>query len=193
VERLRLGDREAGDLLNERYRKDLVRAARQKFANVISAAADEDDLVQSVFHAVWSAAVRGALTEVSDRNSFWGLLLTITRNKAISRRRKVGARKHVGGNADQFSQLGDGEVAGALPTADTDTAADVVVGLLEEQERLLLALSDDAERQVATYKLQGLNHPEIAAQIGVSVRTVERKVTLIRERWMQIRNSLEEG
>ncbi len=193
VQRLRQGDRAAGDRLDRRYRDELVRATRKRFANVISAAADEDDLVQSVFHAVWSSAVRGALTEIRDRDSFWGLLLTITRNKAISRRRKERARQHVGGQADQFSQIGNGEIATAVETADTQLAAEIIAGLLEEQERLLLALNGDTERRIASYKLEGLSHPEIAARLGVSVRTVERKLALIREGWTQIRNSLEKG
>ncbi|QDT57399.1 RNA polymerase sigma factor RpoE [Caulifigura coniformis] len=191
VERLRHGDRAAGDLLDVHFRDALVRAARSRFANVISAAADEDDLVQSVFHAVWSAAVHGSLTEVRDRDPFWGLLLTITRNKAISRRRKERARTHAGGRADQFSQLGDGAVVEAVSTSDMEVADEVIAGFLEEQERLLLALQDEPERQVAIYKLQGLSHPGIAALLEVSVRTVERKLALIRQGWMQIRTSLE--
>jgi RNA polymerase sigma factor (sigma-70 family) len=191
VDRLRQGDRNAGDLLDLRYRDALLRATREKFANIISAAADEDDLVQSVFHAIWTAASRGTLTEVANRDSFWGLLLTITRNKAISRRRAVLARKDVGGSAAQFSQIANGQIASVLP--DSQTSAQVIADLLEEQERLLLALHDESERQVAIYKLQGLSHPEIAAEMRISIRTVERKLALIRIRWTEIRDSLEEG
>ncbi|QDT56557.1 RNA polymerase sigma factor RpoE [Caulifigura coniformis] len=191
VDRLRHGDRNAGDLLDLRYRDALLRMTRKKFANVISAAADEDDLVQSVFYAIWSAASRGSLAEVANRDSFWGLLLTITRNKAISRRRAIISRERIGGTAAQFSQIGDGQITSTLSADHTST--EVVEYLLEEQERLLLGLHDESERRVATYKLQGLSHPEIAAEMRVSVRTVERKLALIRIRWTEIRDSFEKG
>src|SRR5262249_35803221 len=48
---------------------------------------------------------------------------------------------------------------------------------VEEYERRLGALSEDL-RQIALWKLEGYTNVEIAAQLGCTVRTVERKIAL---------------
>ena len=52
----------------------------------------------------------------------------------------------------------------------------------EEYERLLNFLDDD-QRAIAVAKLEGLTNPEIAARLDRSLRTVERKLQLIRGIW----------
>ena len=44
----------------------------------------------------------------------------------------------------------------------------------------MAALPDDALRRVARLRLEGHTVPEIAARDGVTARTVERKLALIR-------------
>ncbi len=54
----------------------------------------------------------------------------------------------------------------------------------EEYERLLNFLDDD-QRAIAVAKLEGLTNPEIAVRFDRSLRTVERKLQLIRGIWEQ--------
>jgi len=44
-------------------------------------------------------------------------------------------------------------------------------------------LSDDTLRSVATLRLEGYSNEEAAAKLDVSVRTVERKLRIIRQVW----------
>jgi len=55
--------------------------------------------------------------------------------------------------------------------------------LAEEYQRLLDVLSDAELREVAVKKVEGFTNEEIAAQLGRSLATIERKLQLIRHIW----------
>ncbi len=56
----------------------------------------------------------------------------------------------------------------------------------EEGQRLLAALEDDKLTQVALWKLEGFTNDEIAGKLGLTTRSVERKLQRIREKWSQV-------
>ncbi|OAI57162.1 hypothetical protein AYO47_01830 [Planctomyces sp. SCGC AG-212-M04] len=184
VERFRGGDRSAGDLLWARYRETLAEAARNRYRAVLTAAGDEDDLIQSVFLALWKSASKGTLPEIPSREMFWWFLLAVTRSKVLDRAKSAGRIKRLGSTV-QFSQA-PGEENWELSLPDLHIPQQEFLAiLLEEQEQLLAILHDDSLRQIALCKIDGLSQVEIASRLGVNVRTVERKTTLIRERWLQ--------
>jgi DNA-directed RNA polymerase specialized sigma24 family protein len=53
----------------------------------------------------------------------------------------------------------------------------------EECSRLLDRLGDGSLRQVAIWKMEGFTNAEIAAKLGRSEQTVERRLARIRELW----------
>ena len=53
----------------------------------------------------------------------------------------------------------------------------------EEHKRLLDALDDDTLRNIAVWKMEGWNGQEIAEKLGLTRRSVERKLERIRELW----------
>ena len=63
----------------------------------------------------------------------------------------------------------------------TPTPEETVV-MAEEMARLLGRLPADI-RVIAVWKFEGYTNEEIAAKLGYTVRTIERKVKLIRKRW----------
>jgi DNA-directed RNA polymerase specialized sigma24 family protein len=54
----------------------------------------------------------------------------------------------------------------------------------DECRRLLQALGNDTLRQIALLRMQGYSDPEIAQQLGCGLRTVGRKLELIRKTWL---------
>lgn len=58
-----------------------------------------------------------------------------------------------------------------------------MVQLDDQLQRLLASLKDDRLRQVALSVLAGDSRPETAERLGLSLRSVERKVALIRDAW----------
>jgi RNA polymerase sigma factor (sigma-70 family) len=57
--------------------------------------------------------------------------------------------------------------------------------MTEECERLLERLEDPELEALATAKLEGYTNEEIAQRLGCSVRTIERRLRLIRKKWQQ--------
>jgi DNA-directed RNA polymerase specialized sigma24 family protein len=57
--------------------------------------------------------------------------------------------------------------------------------LAEECRRLLERLDSPDLRRVALLKVEGYDNEEIAAQLGCGLRTVERRLRLIRTTWQQ--------
>src|SRR5438270_586549 len=58
--------------------------------------------------------------------------------------------------------------------------------LREQLEQLLDTLTDPTLRQIAEWRMEGSSNAEIARRLDRAVRTVERKVELIRLIWEKI-------
>ena len=57
--------------------------------------------------------------------------------------------------------------------------------IAEEFQRLLQRLPDAELRLVAQWKLEAYTNEEIAAKLGYAVRSIERKLGVIRRLWSQ--------
>ncbi len=53
----------------------------------------------------------------------------------------------------------------------------------DELQALLARLDDEMQRAVALLKIEGFSNPEIAEKLGRPLRTIERKLALIRKIW----------
>ena len=65
----------------------------------------------------------------------------------------------------------------------TEPSPELLVQLDDQLQRLLASLEDDLLRQVALSCLAGDSRQETANKLGLSLRSVERKVALIRDSW----------
>ena len=59
----------------------------------------------------------------------------------------------------------------------------VTLQIAEECQHLLDGISDTILRAIALWKMEGFTTEEIAAKLGCTTRTVERKLQLIRRLW----------
>ena len=71
------------------------------------------------------------------------------------------------------------DVAGAEPTPE-------FAAMVAEQSEWLLSHLDETQRRIATLKMAGYQNSEIAKSLEVSISTVERKLSLIRDVWRGI-------
>lgn len=180
------GDQAAARQLWDRYSAALIRLAQRRFPGAVTAAADEEDLVQSVFQTLWTGAAAGRWDTVKDRTELWWLLLAITRRKAMNRhaynmRQKRGAGQSTLSLTDTVS--GDSSATPLDQVVDEQPPAELLLMLEEEQQRLLGCLRDDVLRSIAVMKLEGASHEQIAQKLDVTPRTVIRKLNLIRATW----------
>ena len=186
---LKGGDAAAAQRLWERYFDRLVRLARAKLGAMPRGAADEEDVALSAFHSFCQGATRGRFPRLDDRDNLWRLLVTNTARKALDQVRRQARQKRGGGRVLVGSAQAGGE-------DDTDGAGlDQVVGqeptpqfaamVADECRRLLAALDDETLRQVALLRMEGYSDEEIAARVDCSLRTVSRKLALIRKAWLR--------
>lgn len=178
VRELQAGDRAAVQKLWERYFQQLVRLARAKLGDTPRTAADEEDIALSAFDSFCRGAEHGRFPLISDRHNLWCLLVAITAHKAVDRIRHEGRRKRkAGAGSAGAADVNLEQIAAPEPTPE------FAAQLAEECERLLRGLEDDSLRSVALWKMEGYTNREIAEKLGCSVRSVERKLRLIRGTW----------
>jgi RNA polymerase sigma factor (sigma-70 family) len=146
---------------------------------------NEEDVVQSAFWSFVSGAAQGEFTVLKDREDLWNLLIVITCRKAINllRREKCNKRN----SQQRIDEVGcpnaDDRKRDVEMVPDSQPAPDLVAILDEECRRLLDALGDQQLRSITIWRLEGYTEVEIAAMLGCTVRTVERKLRLIRKIW----------
>jgi DNA-directed RNA polymerase specialized sigma24 family protein len=185
---VKAGDAEGAEKLWRRYFEDLVRLARDRLRGAPKAIADEEDAALSAFDSFVRGAACGRYPRLDDRDDLWRLLVVITERKAIDqavreRRGKRGSGKVFGlpepGIEDHF---GEERVCltGASPTPE-------FAALMADECRSLLGLlRDDSLRQVARLRMEGYTNEEVARQLECSLRTVARKIEIIRRTWIGV-------
>jgi RNA polymerase sigma factor (sigma-70 family) len=175
------GDEAAAQCLWERYFQRMAGLARQRLGEGQRRVQDEDDVAISVFKSLCERAERGDLVDLRSRDDLWRLLATITIRKAVSQVRDATRQKRGGGliRGDSYA----GEEGGLQTIADTEPTPEFLHQLAEEHQRLAAALDNDVQRQIAVWKLEGWTGQEIALKLGITRRSVERKLERIREIW----------
>ena len=187
LDELKAGRLEAAAPLWTKYFCRLQGLARQKLSGSPRRAADEEDVAISAFHSFCRGVQDERFRQLESRSDLWQVLAMITTRKAIRQVERERAQKRGGGavrgesvflKADgDYDAAGLAQFIGGGPTPGFQAAAE------EEFELLLDRLDQPALRQIALLKLDGHTNQEIAEQIGRNVRSVERKLNLIRSLW----------
>jgi DNA-directed RNA polymerase specialized sigma24 family protein len=165
---LKAGDHAAAAELWKRYFRRLVGLARKLLQTAPKAVADEEDVALSAFKSLCLGAERGKFEQLADRDNLWQLLAVITARKAYKRKVTPASR------TPAAQDVAFEELVSAEPTP-----ADAAL-LAEEYQRLLDVLGDDQLRSVAVWRMEGYSNAEIAARLSLTVRSVERKLEMIR-------------
>lgn len=167
----------------DRYFRRIVALARAKLGSLPKGPADEEDVAISAMQSLFQGFERDRFPDLQDRDNLWSLLAKITARKAINERHKQNAKKRGGGQPRVPIGTVDGSSGAGCDPSDDDLGPDFVVAMEDEIRRLMDSLPDDTLRRVAGRKLEGWTSGEIAAELGVVERTVERKLSLIRACW----------
>lgn len=182
IDALKRGDHEAASALWQRYFERMVRLAQAKLGAAARRVADEEDVALSAFRCLCAGAANGRFSALTDRDDLWRLLTTLTINKAIDEKRRRAGQKR-GGGAVRGESVFAADQEGLDQFLADEPTPEMLALLAEEQERLLAALDDETLRQIALRKLEGCTNEEIAKDLGVTCRSVERKLQRIRTRW----------
>jgi DNA-directed RNA polymerase specialized sigma24 family protein len=187
IEQLKAGEQQAAQPLWERYVDRLVRLAQRKLQGTSRAVADEEDVVLSAFNSFCRAAEQGRFPRLHDRDDLWKLLVVITERKALTQIRDQRRQKRGGGLVQGESVLEEGassvEVAGMANVPGREPSPAFAAMMAEECRSLLDMLGDATLRTIALARMEGDTNEEIAGKLDISLRTVERKLDLIRRIW----------
>lgn len=175
IDGLREGDPASANGLWQRYFRRLVRAAEGRIAPALERTYDGEDAALSAFHSLCRGVRAGRFDDLQRGDELWSLLVVITARKIQRRARAERAVKR-GGGAAPAQELDD--VLGREPTPD------FAIEVAEEAEELMERL-EPRLRPVARLKLEAHANEEIARALGCSLRTVERRLGLIRRTWSE--------
>ncbi|HEX8201974.1 MAG TPA: ECF-type sigma factor [Isosphaeraceae bacterium] len=169
-----------------RYFDQLVRRARARLRAAPRGPADEEDVALSAFDSVCRGIAAGRFADLGGRDDLWRLLVAITVRKAVNQIKHEHRRKRGGGRV-----VGEDAREGADPDGDTwaqvlgrEPDPSLAAMMVEECQRLLDGLRDDSLRRVALLKMEGYGNEEIARVQDCGLRTVERKLGVIRATWL---------
>jgi DNA-directed RNA polymerase specialized sigma24 family protein len=185
---LQAGEEGAARQLWEQYYARMVALASRKLQGVNRRAADEEDVALSAIESFCAGLRAGRFPDITDRHDLWRLLVVITARKAADLANHNRRQKRGGGAVRGESALapagsetagGWGEVVGSEPTPEFSCQ------VREELDRLLALLGDPTLTAIALAKLEGRSNDEIASQMQVVPRTIERKLALIRQCWSE--------
>ncbi len=177
--RLLNGDQTATHELWARFFPRLVGLAKTILGNH-KIAEDAEDAVQVAFFQFLQCVADGRYDDILRRDDMWRILarFTIMRARRILRREQ--AQKRGGGKVYRESELADSDagtnhldaLVSSLPTADCDM-------IFEE----LLNVLDNDLQEIAMLRLAGYTNMQIKDFQGCSLRSIERRVQLIRSLW----------
>lgn len=185
---LRSGDSDAATDLWKLCCQSLVREARHQLGPKNRRASDEEDVALAVFQELCSGVAEGRLGENLHRDDLIRLLRHFTRHEVLDQRRHAQRVRRGGGTVRgdsifAFSSSPTEREQGFHSIPSPDPAPDLLIQLEDQLERLMQLLGDDTLREVAKSCLAGDSRHETAEKLGMSLRSVERKVAIIRETW----------
>jgi DNA-directed RNA polymerase specialized sigma24 family protein len=152
----------------------LVKMARSMLRNAPRGAQDEEDIALSSLKSFCIAAGAGRFPELTSRDNLWRILHTITVRKANAVKANARSKRR---DASRIAEVDVDQLADSEPTPE------LAASLVDERAAMIQCLRDETLRKVAELHLDGFNGLEIASKLGVSDRTVQRKLELIRKAW----------
>ncbi|MEM7479161.1 MAG: ECF-type sigma factor [Planctomycetota bacterium] len=165
----------------------LKQAASSRLKNFRLRSQDEEDVALSVFNALVTGVRDNRFSKLDDNSDLLQVLLMLTKRKAIAVLRREMAEKRGGGKVrgeSVFSRvLTNGNASSGI--ANQEDPLDHWADYFEDDVQDMLQVLDPTFQQIALMRFEGKSNPEIASEIGIALRSVERKIAVIREKWTE--------
>jgi RNA polymerase sigma factor (sigma-70 family) len=182
LRKLEAGHDQAAQQLWHVFFERLVLVAQQRMRATPLGVAEAEDVALSAFASFCLGVQKQRFPELSDRNGLWRLLVSITLRKLMHMQRDQNRLKR-GGDFRQIPQTNDStdgpaEIEQIIAREPTPEMA---VQLAEQYDSWMRALGSDELVRLTQWKLEGFTNSEIATKCGLTARTIERKLNLIRK------------
>lgn len=168
MQQVRSGSDEAARELLELYSAHVCRIIRRRLGRELRSKYDSDDFAQ----AVWASffANREMACQFEQPEALMAFLARLASNKLIDQRRHLAAAKR---NISRERSL-DGSSLAADRTLAGDQPTPSQFAIANEQWERLTADQPSHYRRILALRAGGATHQEIAAELGVSTKTVQR-------------------
>lgn len=187
IRKMKAGDERGADLLWQRFHDRIKTLVRSRLHPAHSQIADEEDVALESLAELFRGLLKGKFQDLSNRNDFWRLLVTVATRNVIDQVNREKTQKRGGGRVHNetairsetsvhSTQLFD-RIPSTIPTPEAQSM------ITENVARLLESLKDGELQTIALMKAAGSNNQEVSDQMGISLRSVERRLREIRERW----------
>lgn len=160
LQRLRNGDSNAFTILYKRYWKRLFYVAADKLQDLAAA----EEIVQDIFTDLWT---RRAILNITGKLSVY--LFVALKNKIINQQVKQKRARLFREYAVHHVHGEDYSTLHALAFEELKEQLDKLIARLPEQGRLVFQMS----------KEQGLSHREIAGEMNITEKAVERRLNRV--------------
>lgn len=169
MEGVRQGSEEAVRELLDEYGPHVVRAIRRKLNQPMRAKVDSIDFTQ----AVWASffANRSQIERLDKPEALIAFLVQVAKNKVIDEFRRLFHTQKHDLNRERSLQ-GSAEFEAGRLAARTPTPSQIAV--TNELRDQLLAGQPPHYRQILQYRQLGMTQEEIARQMKLNVRTIQR-------------------
>jgi DNA-directed RNA polymerase specialized sigma24 family protein len=187
---VRAGDDSAVQKIWERYFHQLVERTRRKLRTIARRAVegDEEDAALCAFDSLCRGMACGQFPHLNNRDDLARLLFALSVHKALHQIEREKRQKRGGNKLLRESDLRAAEDAGEGAVLDSFTGDEPTPEfsaiVTETYHRLRERLGDDELRTIFDLRLEGYSRKEISDRLGCTVRTITRKLDVIRETWL---------
>ena len=185
ISRLREGDEKAAGLLWDRFFAQLMTLTRVRLQTSSRSMSDEEDIVLSAMKSFCIGIRNGRFTELTNSESLWRLLLTITLRKIANKQNyDKRSKRDIAKLQSNWSKGNENDgLVNSLISRELNP--EIAAECAEQIGRLMESLEHEDLKKVAIMKMEGYTNAEIALGVTCSLTSIERKLRTIRSIWSQ--------
>lgn len=188
IRRLLKGNEDAYREVWAEYYAKLRSLVARKLTELPQLISKESDIAVQAMHQFLAGTAAGRFRQLSDQDAIWRLLRTIAIRKINDELKYARARKR-GGAGKASERFGVRLQQCCATSASIEQLQDQKSNTADDRlvvddlfQHLLAKLPDDLARRIILMRLQGSSSVEIAVQLDLSTRSVQRRLKEI-ERW----------
>ncbi|MFO0976372.1 MAG: ECF-type sigma factor [Planctomycetaceae bacterium] len=186
IEQLSGADQDAAQRLWEHFCRRLMNFARGRLNAATRRVYDEEDAAVSAFRSLCRGIEAQRFPGITDRDNLWALLLVIASRKIMNRNRYDAQECRDGARTISESVLEQASGARSLNgIAAVEPTPELSAEVADLSEFLLNLLSESDLKRLVLLKLEGHTNEEVSEILGITRRTVQRKLERIRRVWIE--------
>ena len=187
ITQLRNGHSSACDKLWPFYLQRLTAIISQKLESSRTEVSDEEDVLIDTCEVCFRKIKEGVYPNISSRHDLWRLLTKIATRKAIDQirrsrkgvdRLRLDSTQTIHSSSSSFEVNHIDNFAGAEPTPE-------FAAMVADESRYRLSKLPKKMVEVVKLRMQGFTLKEISEKTGISLPTVQRYISFVRETWSQ--------